>query len=74
VARSGVVGGVAVARRLGSASFLDEVRTAFVHGMDSMLWVCGGIAIAAAVLAIAFLPRRAAEPAETATSTDPLPM
>jgi EmrB/QacA subfamily drug resistance transporter len=69
-ARSGVAGGVAVARRLGSASFLDEVRTAFVHGMDSMLWVCCGIALAAALLAVVFLPRRAAEPA--AASPDPL--
>jgi EmrB/QacA subfamily drug resistance transporter len=75
VARSGVVGGVAVARRLGSVSFLDEVRTAFVHGMDAMLWVCGGIALTAAVLAIAFLPRRTAEAAEPETSTaDSLPM
>jgi EmrB/QacA subfamily drug resistance transporter len=59
-ARSGVAGGVAVARRLGSASFLDEVRTAFVHGMDAMLWVCGGIALASALLAVVFLPRRTA--------------
>jgi hypothetical protein len=42
--------------------------------MDAMLWVCGGIAIAAAVLAIAFLPRRAAEEVEPAASTEPLPM
>jgi hypothetical protein len=40
--------------------------------MDTMLWVCGGIALAAALLAVAFLPRRAAEPA--APSTDPLPL
>jgi MFS transporter, DHA2 family, multidrug resistance protein len=72
VARSGVAGGVAVARRLGSASFLNEVRTAFVHGMDTMLWVCGGIALAAALLAAAFLPRRAAESA--ASSPDSLPV
>jgi MFS transporter, DHA2 family, multidrug resistance protein len=59
-ARSGVAGGVEVARRLGSAPFLDEVRTAFVHGMDAMLWVCGGIALASALLAVVFLPRRTA--------------
>ena len=33
-----------------------EVRTAFVHGMDIMLWTCGGIALAAALLGVAFLP------------------
>jgi MFS transporter, DHA2 family, multidrug resistance protein len=76
-ARSGIAGGVAVARRLGSASFLDEVRTAFVHGMDSMLWVCGGIALAAALLAVVFLPRRGAaseEPASAAAPADSLPI
>jgi MFS transporter, DHA2 family, multidrug resistance protein len=58
-AKSGVVAGVAVAHELGSAVLLDSVRTAFVHGMDAMLWVCGGIALASAILALLFLPRRA---------------
>jgi MFS transporter, DHA2 family, multidrug resistance protein len=53
--RSSVAGGVAVARRLGSASLLDSVRGAFVHGMDIMLWACGGIALVSALLALAFL-------------------
>jgi hypothetical protein len=45
------------------------VRAAFMHALDLMLVVCGVIALAAAVLALAFLPRRqptarqAAEPA-----------
>ena len=56
--RSSVAGGVAVAGQLGSAALLDEVRTAFIHGMDVMLWTCGGIALASALLAFAFLPRR----------------
>jgi len=34
------------------------VQTAFVHGLDTMLWVCGGIALASAILALIFLPRR----------------
>jgi hypothetical protein len=42
----------------GSAELLTEVRTAFVDALDAMLWVCGGIALAAALLAVAFLPRR----------------
>ena len=61
-ARSGVSGGVEVASSLGSASLLRSVDIAFVHGMDVMLWCCAGIAVAAALLALAFLPRRADAP------------
>jgi hypothetical protein len=49
-----------VARQLGSSALLDDVRSAFVHGMDLMLWTCGGIAVVCAVLALLFLPRRSA--------------
>ena len=58
VAKSGVVAGVGVAHALGSAALLESVQTAFVHGLDTMLWVCGGIALASAILALIFLPRR----------------
>ena len=57
-AKSSVVAGVGVAHALGSASLLEEVQSAFVHGVDAMLWVCGGIAVASAILALIFLPRR----------------
>ena len=57
-AKSSVVGGVEVAHALGSASLLHSARTAFVDGMDTMLWACAGIAVASAVLALIFLPRR----------------
>ena len=60
--RGSVAGGVAVARKLGSVPLLAEVRTAFIHGMDIMLWTCGGIAVASALLALAFLPRRSGPP------------
>jgi len=43
--------GVGAAGKLGSSSLLDTVRSSFVHGMDLMLWTCGGIAIACALLA-----------------------
>jgi MFS transporter, DHA2 family, multidrug resistance protein len=56
---SGVSGGVAVAHALGSASLLGSVDGAFVRGLDVMLWVCAGIALAAALLGLAFLPSRA---------------
>jgi MFS transporter, DHA2 family, multidrug resistance protein len=57
--RSSVGAGVAVAQKLGSADLLDTVRNGFVHGMDLMLWTCGGIAVVAALLALTFLPRKA---------------
>lgn len=57
--RQSVSAGVAVARHLGSSALLTEVRGAFVHGMDAMLWVCAAILALGIVLALAFLPRRA---------------
>jgi MFS transporter, DHA2 family, multidrug resistance protein len=70
IARSSVVAGVTVAKVLGSPALLGSARSAFVQGMDTMLWACGGIAIASAILALIFLPRRAGgtmgeAPAET---------
>jgi hypothetical protein len=55
LARTGVAGGVEVAHALGSAELLDSVRSAFVDGMDIMLWTCGGIALGCALLALIFL-------------------
>jgi MFS family permease len=55
--RNGIAGGIAVARQAASTALLDTVRTAFVHALDVMLGVCGGIALASALLALAFLPR-----------------
>jgi MFS transporter, DHA2 family, multidrug resistance protein len=56
--RSSVGSGVSVAGKLGSSSLLDTVRSAFVHGMDLMLWTCGGIAVGCALLAVIFLRAR----------------
>ena len=66
-ARSSVAGGVAVAHAAQSAPLLHAVGVAYVHGMDVMLWVCAGIAVAAALLGLAFLPRRSTPPAGLAT-------
>jgi DHA2 family multidrug resistance protein-like MFS transporter len=60
--RSSVASGVATARLARSTALLDSVRAAYVHGLDVMLWVCAGIAIAAALLALVFLPPWTAEP------------
>jgi Na+/proline symporter len=53
-----VAGGLGVARATGSAALLGAVRDAYTSGLDVMLWVCAGIAVAAALLAAAFLPRQ----------------
>ena len=61
-ARSSVAGGVGVAQAVHSTALLDNVRAAFVHGMDIMLWASGSIALASAILALIFLrSRRSAE-------------
>jgi EmrB/QacA subfamily drug resistance transporter len=57
-AQASVSGGLAVAHQMGSASFLTQVRDAYSSGLDVMLWVCAAIAVAAALLAAAFLPRQ----------------
>ncbi len=69
VAKNGVAAGVAVAHAAHSASLLVVVRTSFVHGLDVMLWVCAGIALVSAILAVTFLPRRGRR--DTAAVTAP---
>ena len=71
-AKSSVVAGVAIANQAGSAALLDSVRHAFVTGMDAMPWVCAGIALVSAILAVIFLPRRA-DGAEVAGAADAVP-
>ena len=51
-----VTAGVAVAQRLGQPELLATVRSAFVHGMDSMLWTCAGICAVATIVALTALP------------------
>jgi MFS transporter, DHA2 family, multidrug resistance protein len=56
--RDSAAAGLAAAGQLGSAALADMVRGAFVHGMDVLLAVCAGLALAGIALALAFLPRR----------------
>jgi MFS transporter, DHA2 family, multidrug resistance protein len=72
--KSGISGGVAVARDLGSAALLQDAQAAFVHGLDVMLWCCAAIALAAALLALAFLPRQAGAPGEEAPAAGVRPV
>jgi DHA2 family multidrug resistance protein-like MFS transporter len=68
-AKSSVAAGVGVAHQLNSVPLLGSVRHAFVSGMDTMLWICAGIALVSAVLAVIFLPRRP----EGGTDRAPIP-
>jgi len=71
--RSSVADGVAVARAAGSGPLLETVRTAYVHGMDVMLWICAGIAVVSALLGLAFLPSRAGGPGQADQDGQPQP-
>jgi hypothetical protein len=68
VVRSSVAGGVAVADATHSMALLLMTRTAFVHGLDVMLAVCAAIALVSALLALVFLPRRAAAAVPSGTA------
>jgi len=68
--RKSVAAGVATAQAAGSHQLLDAVRVAYVHGLDVMLWVCSGIAIVSALLALAFLPGRPVPHAGQAAAAD----
>jgi MFS family permease len=57
--RDSVYAGVEVATRLGSPELLANVRTAFVQGLEQMLWVSAGVALLGVLLTVAFLPARA---------------
>lgn len=57
-ARQSVYGGVAAAGRLGSAALARSARAAFAGGLDASLLASAGIAVAGALLALAFFPRR----------------
>src|SRR5215470_14803314 len=67
--RSSVFAGLAVAHQLGSAPLLDSVRSAFVHGIDAMLWVSAGLAVAGILVALAFLPWHATASPEPVAAT-----
>jgi len=74
-AHSSVAAGVAVAKQAAapaSGVLLAAVHHAYTSGLDVMLWICAGIAIAAAILALLFIPRNAGTapaPGTVATGT-----
>jgi len=75
-AHSSIAGGVAVATSAPPADvahLLAAVRQAYTSGLDVMMWVCAGIAIAAAILAVIFVPRNAHSPGPAAIVSDSEP-
>jgi DHA2 family multidrug resistance protein-like MFS transporter len=73
VARSSVAAGVGVAQHAPasiSAGLLGAVRASYSDGIDVMLWICAGIAIAAAILAFLFIPANATGPAPAGQDGD----
>jgi AcrR family transcriptional regulator len=70
-ARQSVYAGVAAASRLGSAGLIRSVRGAFTGGMDVSLVASAGIAVAGALLTLAFLPRRTTVTDATSSAAGP---
>ncbi len=68
--QSSVFAGITAAHKLSSPALLDMVRSAFVHGIDAMLWVSVGMAVAGMVLALLFLPWRATAAAPAADAEE----
>jgi hypothetical protein len=67
--RLSVFAGAKVAEALHSPALLLSVRQAFVHGMDLALLVSAGIAGAAVLLALIFMPGRSAASEAAADAT-----
>ncbi|MGP3954159.1 DHA2 family efflux MFS transporter permease subunit [Streptomyces sp. 7N604] len=65
-----VVAAHLVAERLGSRALAASADSAFVHGMDLVLLVCGVAALAAALLAAALLPNPRTEAGAGAGDAD----
>jgi MFS transporter, DHA2 family, multidrug resistance protein len=59
--RSSVGAGIEVARQLDSSALAQTVRSAFVHGMDTVMLASAALTMLGAVIAVLYLPRRAAE-------------
>jgi EmrB/QacA subfamily drug resistance transporter len=57
--------GTAVAERLHSAVLMSNVRVAFSHGMDTILWVTAGIAVAGLLVGLGMTLRQRRAPQTT---------
>jgi EmrB/QacA subfamily drug resistance transporter len=68
--RNSIGQAVQVAQAAHATGLLGSVQGAYTHGLDTMLWVCAAIALACALLALAFLPRRLSSPGQPAAPGD----
>jgi DHA2 family multidrug resistance protein-like MFS transporter len=63
-ARGSASGAISVAAKLDLPALADSARTAFTDGMAATLLVCAGLGVAGGLLALVFLPGRAAAEAQ----------
>jgi MFS transporter, DHA2 family, multidrug resistance protein len=71
--RSSVGAGIEVAHRLDSSALAETVRSAFVHGMSTVLLASAALTILGAVIAALCLPGRVAQtPATTPSAQAPV--
>lgn len=63
---SSAAAGVQVAERLNSAELLAHVRESFLAGAHTVLWWCAAVMALSSLLALRFLPARAADQEELA--------
>ncbi|WP_240351257.1 DHA2 family efflux MFS transporter permease subunit [Streptomyces olivoreticuli] len=68
--KDSVFGGLAVARAAKSSALADSVRSAFVHGLDVVLVVSGGLGLFGVLLAMVWLPRHVGESATGTAKSD----
>ncbi|MDF2938117.1 MAG: transporter, partial [Paenibacillaceae bacterium] len=54
--RKSAAAGTAAAGKLGSQEMLAMIRSAYIHGMELLLWICAGSALACLLLGFFFLP------------------
>jgi hypothetical protein len=74
-ARDSLGGAVEVAAQLGGTSgqsLLDDARQAFVHAMGNAVLVGAAVALVGAIVALIWLPARAAAPAEATAPPEPV--
>ncbi|MNP26126.1 hypothetical protein D3C76_1189670 [compost metagenome] len=56
--RKSAAAGTAAAVKLGSPEMLAMIRSAYIHGMELLLWICAGSALVCLLLGLFFLPRK----------------
>jgi MFS family permease len=62
-AHSSIAGAIGVATSTGVPGLVQDAQSAYVDGMNVVLVICAAIAVAAAILTVAFMPSRTRVPA-----------